>query len=152
MIEKLLPGIISLMLLLFSMVIAVVFMILNIHFLYSIIYIMFIITGFFRILFFYCRKCSHIKSHTCRHWLPGLLVNKWFKKSAYPYTLIDIIVVATALLLIIGFPQIWLWNNYIFLILFWSHIIIALLMISLFVCKNCFNKSCKFCPNKNEKK
>lgn len=149
--KEVLPGIISLILLLFSLIIAIVNMLVNDYLLYPLLYIAFIIVGFWGILFFYCRKCKHIKSHTCSHWLPGFLINKWFIKSKLPYSTFDIILVAAFLFVIIGFPQIWLGKNLLFLILFWISFITALIIISAFVCKGCYNSHCTFCNNKNSK-
>lgn len=149
--KEVLSGIISLLFLLCSLVIAAVNLLINDYFFYLIMYIVFIMVGFWGILFFYCRKCKHIKSHTCRHWLPGFLINKWFKKSAQSCSSFDIIIVLTALLFILGFHPIWLYKNILLLFLFWINIISACVIISAFVCKGCYNTNCTFYNNKNFK-
>jgi hypothetical protein len=52
-----------------------------------------------------------------------------------------------SLLLIIFFPQFWLWKIKYLFILFWILLSISGAMILLFVCNKCDNKKCPACRN-----
>jgi hypothetical protein len=49
---------------------------------------------------------------------------------------------AVSFAVLIIYPQFWLWENKIFLIIFWLFLFIALLELRLFVCRNCINEKC----------
>jgi len=62
--------------------------------------------------------------------------------------MLDILGAAVPLTVLIIFPQFWLWENKIFLIIFWLLVFIALVEIRLFDCRNCNNEKCPYIKKK----
>jgi hypothetical protein len=115
-------------------------------FAFGLIYIgLFLLTYFF-IYTLYCSKCpADIK--TCPHVFQGALKLIFPVKKEGDYTKFDYGVIILGFLAIVLFPQYWLKNNLVLLIVFWIIIVLALFQIRTFVCTGCCNKKCRLCRN-----
>jgi len=91
------------------------------------------------ILLAFCAKCT-CKEH-CGHVIPGKLA-RHIHRPAGPYTTTELAIVAASFLLIIGLPQLFLWNQSLLLIGFWVLVAFALLEIRLTICTRCENRNC----------
>ena len=107
------------------------------------------ITGIsaYGILFAYCCKCR-VRHNNCSHVFPGRLTRFLPQRKQEPYSFWDIAGTALFLGVIILFPQYWLLQETMAMILFWLLVILAVAEILLFVCSRCENKQCLMCPNK----
>lgn len=94
-------------------------------------------------IFAFCSKCPCNKN--CMHVLPGLIIKRTKTRTPGQYNWLEIGIVVTSILLIIGIPQLWLWNKWNYFFLFWILTFITFLEIRFFVCKKCSNN---FCPVK----
>ena len=94
------------------------------------------------ILYVFCAKCP-CQAH-CGHVIPGKLAALVGREPG-PYSELENAVVAGALLLLLGLPQVWLWRNLALAATFWVFVAIAILEIRMFVCRACDNA---FCPAK----
>jgi hypothetical protein len=92
------------------------------------------------ILYGYCAKCP-CRNH-CSHLLPGKAAAVFKHRPPGPYTGLEFIATGLSLLLMIGFPQPWLWRYPGFFIAFWAMMIIALIQIRTTVCRACGNAYC----------
>jgi len=108
---------------------------------WGIVYALVILTSSFLIIYVFCAKCPC--KNECRHIIPGRLARAFKSKTSGPYSKIENAIVVILLLLLIGFPQIWLWNSTDLFFAFWILIIIGLIQIRTVVCKGCKNS---FCP------
>ena len=96
------------------------------------------------VLYSYCSKCL-CRDDACSHVLPGKLARLLPLRESGPYTLMDYLGTALPLIALIGFPQFWLWQNRTALIFFWIMIVIGLIEILIFVCRDCSNTNCLNC-------
>ena len=96
------------------------------------------------ILYAYCAKCT-CRRH-CGHVFPGKIVMIFKSRPSGPYTAVELMATGLALLLLIGFPQAWLWKYTALLIAFWVMITLAVVQILTFVCRACDNR---YCPARN---
>ena len=96
------------------------------------------------ILYVYCAKCPS-QMH-CGHVFPGKIVMRFKSRTPGTYKNAELIVTGLALLLLIGFPQAWLWQHTGLLIVFWLMIAIAVIQIRTVVCRVCDNI---YCPAKS---
>lgn len=87
----------------------------------------------------YCAKCP-CKAH-CGHVLPGTAAMR-FNRRPGPYTPSEYATLGIALALIIGLPQIWLWQSMGLFVVFWALTGIGLVQIRAFVCRACDNVYC----------
>lgn len=102
------------------------------------------------VLYGYCRKCPHVRDHSCRHVVLGWIVIKIFKtKEPASYTPIETVLATLPLLVLFLFPQYWLFQNLRLFIAFWVVSALTVLSIGLKVCPTCKNAFCFFCPNKS---
>jgi len=99
------------------------------------------------ILFAYCGKCS-VRLDNCSHVFPGRLTRLLPQRKQGPYSFWDIAATGLFLVVIVVFPQYWLFKHAATLILFWVLVIAAVAEILLFVCSRCENKQCLMCPIK----
>jgi hypothetical protein len=102
------------------------------------------VSGSFLIIFSFCAKCE-CRSDACGHIVPGKLTNLFPDRDQTDYSIADYFLTSISLLLVIGFPQFWLWKNSYLFITFWVLIIITLVMILSSVCKKCENTKCPLC-------
>jgi hypothetical protein len=96
------------------------------------------------ILYAYCAKCP-AKTH-CGHVFPGKLVVAFTNRQPGPYTKTEMAVLGLALLLLIGLPQIWLWQYTTLFVVYWVLTAVAILQIRTVVCRACNNVYCPMCP------
>lgn len=114
------------------------------------IYCILLAIGGIMISYGYCAKCT-CRISNCAHVLPGKLTKLFPEREQTDYTIMDHVVLFTALILIFGFPQFYLYQEIYALIAFWGLVIIGLIEISLFVCTSCGNTRCMACKNKKLK-
>jgi len=99
------------------------------------------------VVYAFCAKCP-CRLDNCGHYLPGQLTKLFPPRKQGPYTGWDISGVAVPLAALLIFPQFWLWQNKIMLVIFWSLFIIALTEVKLFVCRGCGNEKCPVHPGR----
>ena len=133
-------GVFSLILIFFSIVIGLLF-ILNKSLPMGLLYIVIIFVSPVIIVYSFCSKCI-CRLDSCGHIFPGKLSKLLPSRKQNDYTMLDILGAAVLLIVLIIFPQVWLWENKIVLIIFWLFLFIALVEIMLFVCRNCNNEKC----------
>lgn len=92
----------------------------------------------------YCAKCP-CKAH-CAHVLPGKVAMN-ISRTPGPYTPAEMAILGISLLVLMGFPQYWLWQHTGFFIAFWALNAIAVIQIRKVVCKACNNI---YCPLKEK--
>jgi len=98
------------------------------------------------IIYSFCAKCE-CRSGSCSHVIPGKMTNLFPDRKQTNYSFGDIFFTIVSLLVILLFPQYWLWRNTSLVILFWILIAAAVVEILFFVCKNCKNKKCPVFKN-----
>ncbi|MBN1563464.1 MAG: hypothetical protein JXA10_06485 [Anaerolineae bacterium] len=91
------------------------------------------------IVYAYCAKCP-CKAH-CGHIIPGIIATR-IHRTPGPYTSAEYSVLGITLALIIGLPQIWLWQHTGLFVAFWVLTGIGLVQIRAFVCRACHNGYC----------
>lgn len=92
------------------------------------------------ILYAWCAKCP-CRSH-CGHVLPGKIAAIFKSRPSGPYAPLEFAIAGLALLLLLGLPQIWLWQNMGLFIAFWAMFAVAVTQIRLIVCRACDNTYC----------
>jgi len=95
--------------------------------------------GMGAVLYAYCAKCPC--KQCCAHVLPGKIAGR-FPRTPGPYSITEQAAVVIALLLILGLPQLWLWQNVAAAIIFWVLNAIAVTQILTCICKTCPNTYC----------
>ena len=108
----------------------------------GLIYLMIIILAFSFIALTYCTKCP-IRER-CNHLIPGF-VSKLRKYNSSSYTNLDIVSTLFAVLVIITFPQYWMFESFYLFLIFWFLMLIAGIEIFFFVCSKCGNMKCALC-------
>jgi len=106
---------------------------------WAVVYLLIIAAAPTAILYAFCAKCPC--RETCGHILPGMAA-KLFSRQPGPYSSTELIVVGVSLLLLLGFPQFWLWQYPGWFIVFWLLNLTALTQIRSAVCKGCDNVYC----------
>lgn len=106
-------------------------------------YLIICLLSFAIILRLFCAKCPN--RNFCGHKLPGLLAAKLFPNIfPNPYNRAEWFLLALLIILIIGFPQYWLFNNNGLFLTTWLMLITAGIEIKLRVCTNCKNVYCPY--------
>lgn len=136
-------GIVSISLLGISFLIGL-FAVLTTSITMGLIYLFLIVSLFLVIVYSYCCKCS-CREHSCGHVLPGKITKYLPKRKQSKYTTLDILSVLVSFLIMVIFPQFWLFKNLLLLLAFWSLLIIAIMEILLLVCTVCKNEKCALC-------
>jgi hypothetical protein len=95
------------------------------------------------ILYAFCAKCPC--QMRCAHVLPGRLAAAFTQRRSGPYSAAELAIVGTALLVLLGLPQFWLWRYTVPLIVFWVLNTVALAQIRVVVCRTCDNVHCPAC-------
>ncbi|RPI77942.1 MAG: hypothetical protein EHM45_07355 [Desulfobacteraceae bacterium] len=98
------------------------------------------------ILHAYCAKCPC--RARCGHVFPWQVARFFKNRPSGPYSAFELIVTGAALLLLIGFPQIWLWRHFAAFILFWALTAVAVMQVRFVVCRACDNG---YCPANKKK-
>ena len=91
------------------------------------------------VIYAYCAKCP--SKARCAHVLPGKAALV-FQRKPGPYSTVETLSLVTALLLLLGLPQLVLWKNPILLVTFWVLCGIAVTQIRSVVCLACRNVYC----------
>ena len=110
-------------------------------------YLLAIPIGFFGVAGIFCTKCPCAPDN-CSHVIIGYLTIPFQKREAGIYKMKDYVFTAGILVLLVGFPQYWLYRDALLFIAFWALMAIAGIEVALFVCKACGNKYCAMCKNK----
>lgn len=111
------------------------------------VYFILIPLSFLIVIYSYCTKCPHVGDNSCRHVIFGKIA-KLFKQKTGKYTKFELIETLFPLMIIVMFPQYFLFKTPILMIIFWLLAVIAAVEVFLFVCRGCYNKNCINCPNK----
>jgi hypothetical protein len=106
-------------------------------------YIIFLLLGFISIIYSYCTKCAG-RFH-CGHIIIGKIAQQFPKRKQRAYSKSDYAGVIIPLLIMILFPQIFLWKITWMFISFWVLSIVAVLEINKYVCNKCQNSQCVMC-------
>lgn len=93
------------------------------------------------ILYAYCAKCE-ARHGACAHVLPGKLTKLLPSRKQGPYSSVDVGTVVVFLMITLLFPQYWLVDFPIVMVVFWVLIVTAITEIVLCVCRGCPNKAC----------
>jgi hypothetical protein len=109
----------------------------------TIIYLIFLLLGFISVIYSYCTKCTG-RFH-CGHIIIGKIAQRFPKRSQTLYTQWDYIGVIIPLLIILLFPQLFLFKIKWMFFGFWLLTILAVIEIKLFVCTKCPNSQCVSC-------
>jgi len=137
-------------LILFSVAIVIgFFAILNDSFTSGVVYVGLVAISVLIILYAYCVKCE-IREDSCRHVIPGKIASMMPRRASGRYTFLDYGGVALPLVVILGFPQIWLAGHRTLLFLFWVLVVLGLVEILIFVCCGCGNRKCPICALRND--
>lgn len=112
----------------------------------GLIYLLLIPISIIIIIYSYCTKCPQ-KENNCAHVFPGM-ISRFMPDREGRYNKHDIMGTIIPVLVLILFPQYWLWQKKNLFILFWVLIIIAFIEIVVFVCKSCENRHCSLCRKK----
>ncbi len=118
----------------------------------GVIYTVLIPILFLFVLYCYCRKCPHSANGatkgTCRHVILGKITSSLFGNSKpAKYTIKEILSALIPLLILIAFPQYWLFRDITLFIVFWILMLAAGIIVRTGVCPGCKNVNCGFCPN-----
>lgn len=92
------------------------------------------------IVYAFCAKCPC--RTRCAHVLFGKLAVAFTDRRPGPYSGIELAVVGTALVWLLGFPQVWLWRNRALFLAFWALNALAVAQIRVAVCPACENAHC----------
>jgi len=111
-------------------------------------YIGVVLLSVYLILMTYCRKCPHSMNGTCHHGLPGRIAKKLPYKKTGKYTIFELLIVLTAILITFVMPLITLYNHYIYLGVYLILWMSGVLLLRVRVCPNCYNRWCVICPNR----
>lgn len=94
----------------------------------------------------YCAKCECREN--CNHILFGKVSLLLSKYNEGPYTITDWVTVSLPIIVVIAFPQFWLYKNQTMMILYWIFFSIGAIDAVIFGCAKCMNKRCAMCRNK----
>lgn len=113
-------------------------------------YVAIVVVGFIAIAGMFCTKCPAAPNN-CSHVILGYLTKLFPRREKGSFTSSDYVIAVMIILVILTFPQYWLWKHTYFFIAFWTLLIIAGLEINAYVCRKCANHYCKMCKNKELK-
>jgi len=133
-------GLISLLLLVISIIFGSLVVLSKSTFL-GFVYLLILVISFPVIIYSFCSK-SPCRYNNCGHILPGLLTKILPKRQTKEYTKLDWIGVLIPSLIIVLYPQYWLWGNKLYLLFFWLPILIGVYDIKRCVCPKCVNNYC----------
>lgn len=125
----------------FSAIILVLIYLFKISILLTVIYFLTVSISIALLVFSYCAKCPCRIKH-CTHWILGPLTKYFPKRKISPYNFFDYFGLAAAFLIIILFPQKYIYKNIFLLVTFWILIGITFYLILKHSCKICLNKFC----------
>jgi len=93
------------------------------------------------VLYAYCAKCV-CRKEACGHVFPGKLTRLLPERKQGPYTFGDYFWTCVSLMALLGFPQVWLWQNRILFVSYWILLLVGLAEILFLVCRACGNENC----------
>lgn len=111
----------------------------------AMIYMALTIAAFGCVLYFYCLKCT-CRLDSCGHVLPGKLTTLFPPRPPGKYSAFDMAATSVAMVVIVLFPQYWLWKYKPLFFIFWTLLVIGVIDILFYVCKDCDNELCLICP------
>jgi len=141
-------GIFSLLIFAAAMIMAIVVILLQ-TWVFAVIYLAVIIASFLTVSFLYCAKCP-CRLSGCAHVIIGKLSRLVPERRQGNYTLFDILGTFLAMGIILFYPQFWLVDYPLLLIIFWGLGGFAFLEIFLKVCTACENHVCALNRNKSQ--
>jgi len=133
-------GVVSIALLLIAIIFGIYVIFQNSVYL-GVIYLIICVLSLLIICYSYCSKCS-CRLESCGHIIPGKITLYLPKRKQGKYLISDYLGLILSLSVIILFPQYWLLKVTPILIVFWGLLILALIDISLYLCKGCKNQFC----------
>ena len=101
------------------------------------------------VLYSFCAKCPDRGEH-CVHVFPGMLAVHLPQRKQRAYLGRDLGATIMALLVILAFPQYWLWQQPVLFGLFWLLVIVSQFMNHRRVCCECRNRNCPLCRDRSE--
>jgi len=114
----------------------------------GVIYAILILAAVPVILYSYCSKCE-VRLTGCRHVIPGQITRLLPTRKKEHYGVRDYVGLMLPAAVLVAFPQPWLLENMLLLILFWACLAGGLVQILLKVCKGCGNSKCLMCHLRN---
>jgi hypothetical protein len=136
-------GIVSLILIFTSVVIALSFMLI-ISPGWGLGYLIVIIVAIPIILYAYCAKCL-CREDACSHVFPGRLTRMLPARKQGAYAFMDYVWTGLAIVVLFAFPIPWLWQNKVLFIGYWLIFFPGLAEILFLVCRTCSNTNCPNC-------
>jgi hypothetical protein len=136
-------GIVSLILIFTSVVIALSFMLI-ISPGWGLGYLIVIIVAIPIILYAYCAKCL-CREDACSHFFPGRLTRMLPARKQGAYAFMDYVWTGLAIVVLFAFPIPWLWQNKVLFIAYWLILFPGLAEILFLVCRTCSNTNCPNC-------
>jgi hypothetical protein len=133
-------GVISLLLIFAAVAISLIYL-LTVSVGLGLVYLVIILVSNPIVLYSYCAKCL-CREDACSHVLPAKLTRWLPARKQGPYSFGDYFWTAFGLVALLGFPQVWLWQNKALFVLFWIAIVTSLLEIFFLVCPKCKNENC----------
>ncbi len=113
----------------------------------AMVYILIILFFTLLIIYSFCTKCQ-CRHHSCGHVLPGKLAGMLPEREQTNYSFMDIFITFFSLIIILAFPQPWLYGNKYLFFCFWIIMAIGGALVTFFVCSKCENKKCPVCRKK----
>ena len=136
-------GVVSLLLIFAAVIIALIYM-LTLAGNLGLVYLAIIIVANPIVLYSYCAKCL-CREEACSHVVPGMLTRFLPTRKQGPYTWGDYVWTGVPLIVLLGFPQVWLWQNKTLFVVFWILLVVGLIEILFLVCPRCQNENCPNC-------
>ena len=112
----------------------------------GVVYLVIILVSLPTIVYAYCSKCT-CRMDSCGHVLPGLLKRLLPQRKQVSYTHLDFAGLLVPFLVMIAFPQWWLWKGMVLFAVFWVLFLLGLVEIRRYVCPDCTNKRCPLCTH-----
>ena len=136
-------GVVSLLLIFAAVIVALIYM-LSLAINLGLVYLAIIVTANPIDLYASCAKCL-CREDACSHVLPGKLTRLLPARKQGPYTNGDYFWTGVSLIALLGFPQVWLWQNKTLFFVFWILLVVGLIEILFLVCPRCRNENCPNC-------
>ena len=133
-------GVFSLVLILAAVVTALIY-IFGVSMAWGLVYVGAIVLANPMALYAYCAKCA-CREFDCSHIFPGKLAGLLPPRAQGPYTGVDYLGTALSLIVLLGVPQFWIWRNKAVFIAYWIPILLGLVEIRFWVCRDCRNENC----------
>jgi hypothetical protein len=97
----------------------------------------------------FCSKCP-CRLDGCGHVFPGKLTRLLPSRTPGRYTGLDLAGLILLLVLLLAFPQGWLWGNIVLAVVFWVLVVLGIIEIRLYVCPQCTNADCPLCTSSSD--